>query len=303
MQGPAFPGVPQPAHPANVSPGLTQYPTPGVAGYPPSPWATSPSLGYPMGQASAAPPPQQAQPFMRVPGPSALGAPPLNPLGAVGNAGGVSLAPVSGVGAPPASGGPHPLPSMPQVPLPQGFPNPFAVQGVPQQTQAQAPVPPQQQPGTTTVTGPQGYMPGLGYFGTPPTPPATALPALPATGAATFHPHGQGFAGSPPMPQAMPQQVPQGPRQGTPQGEAQNSPFWFQLAWQLVQTPAVREALGDRHQALVEGDERLRTLHAATSCLSSPDLQAAFKALTSGQMQQQRFTELFAGALRAVVSR
>jgi hypothetical protein len=75
------------------------------------------------------------------------------------------------------------------------------------------------------------------------------------------------------------------------------NPFWVQLAWQLVQTPAVKQALGDRFAELVEGKARLATLQAGARALQAPDLQNAFRALTTGGLDQNRFTGLFAEAL------
>jgi hypothetical protein len=139
-----------------------------------------------------------------------------------------------------------------------------------------------------------GYLPGLGYFpppgneqggglAAPPfpgsAPPPTAFPVLPGGI--------QGMAAPPPTP----------PRaQGQP-GPAPN-PFWLQLAWQLVQTPAVRQVLGDSAQLLLESEDRMRALQIAAGCLTGLELQAAFKALTSGQLEQTRFTELFANQVR-----
>lgn len=309
--GPAAPGaqnvpvVPSPAVPGGVAPNLTQYPAAPFTGYPPP--------GFPQ-------PAQSTYPgYFRVPGPQALGPQPggaAAPAGAGGVAG-VSMAPVGTVVPPASPGGPHPLPSLPQVPLPQGFPNPFSLQQVtqaaPDASQAQ------QGPGTTTVTGPMGYHPGLGYFPQPGAeagaPSPTAFPVLPGNiQAAAFQPQQgapqgfapQGFAPQGFAPQAPPPQgwgspgfapAPQGPPTTAPQQQAPN-PFWLQLAWQLTQTPAVRQALGEAYQPLLEGEARMRALQLAAGCLASQDLQAAFKALTGGQLEQTRFTELFAQSLR-----
>lgn len=201
------------------------------------------------------------------------------------------MTPVPGVAAPAATGGPHPLPNPPQFPLPQGFPNPFAVQQVtlaaqtppvptqtgqfrpyPQMGQAQLP-PAGPAAGMTLTTGPQGFMPGLGYFGMP-------------TGQSP-----QGVAPAPPpvVPAAHP-----GPS-GAP------NPFWLNLAWQLVQTPAARQALGARAEPLITGDERLRTLGVALTCLAGPDVQEAFRGLSAGNLDQARFIEAFAEKLKAAL--
>ncbi|HWI53807.1 MAG TPA: hypothetical protein VNT01_16840 [Symbiobacteriaceae bacterium] len=277
---PGVPQVPGPAMPGGVAPNLTQYPAAPYTGYAPQ--------GFP-------PPPQSGTypGYFRVPGPSALGPAPGAPgdQTAVGGVGGVSMAPISTVAPPAGPGGPHPLPGMPQVPLPQGFPNPFSLQQV-----TQAP-PPQQQapPGQTTVTGPMGYHPGLGFF-TPPSgqgagaPPPTAFPVLP---------------GGMPFPAQQTQPAQQAPPPAPPQGQAQQTPnpFWLQLAWQLAQTPAVQQALGDSAQLLLESEDRMRTLQIAAGCLAGNELQAAFKALTSGQLEQTRFTELFAQSVRQALGR
>jgi len=260
------PQVPNPAAPGLVAPNLTQYPAAPFTGYPPPGFPQPPQNGTYPG-------------YFRVPGPAALGPQPGGPAAPAGAAGvpGVSMAPVSTVALPAGPGGPHPLIPMPQVPLPQGFPNPFNIQQV--APNAPAPQQPPQAPGATTVTGPMGYLPGLGYFPPPDaaaaaTPP-TAFPVLP---------------GAAPV-QAPPQAPP--PQQAPPQAPAPN-PFWLQLAWQLSHTPAVRDVLGESFQVLLESEDRMKTLQIAAGCLAGPELQAAFKALTAGQLEQTRFTELFA---------
>lgn len=273
---PGVPQVPGPAIPGGVAPNLTQYPAAPYTGYPPP--------GFP-------PPPQSGTypGYFRVPGPSALGPAPGGPGDQTGTAGvgGVSMAPVSTVAPPAGPGGPHPLPGMPQVPLPQGFPNPFSLQ---QLTQAPPPPPQLQQApqGQTTVTGPMGYHPGLGYF-TPPgaqgpgAPPPSAFPVLPGN--------------------IQTQAPPPAPPQAQSQAQPAPNPFWLQLAWQLAQTPAVRQALGDSAQLLLESEDRMRTLQIAAECLAGNELQAAFRALTSGQLEQTRFTELFARSVRQALQR
>lgn len=256
--------------------------------------ATSPSLGG-LGGGSPGPYPQAYFPnggppsIAPMPGPAALG--PGRSQGSMGTGGvaGVGINPVSVVTPPAATGGPHPLPSLPSLPLPDGFPNPF---DLPNQSGwagawASSGLPPMS-PGTTTVIGPKGYLPGLGQFGT------------------------QGQGGQPGMPQSLPPGMPQGvpqaaaqatqpqPGQATQPGAQnrhQSSPFWMALAWQLVNTPAARSALGDRLKRLMEGNDRMRTIQVATALLLSPDMQNAFRALSTGAMQQTPFTALFAQRL------
>jgi hypothetical protein len=270
---------------------------------------------------------------MRVPGPAALNAPPQMPMQGApspgGGVAGVSMAPVTQIAPPAGPGGPHQLPQLPQVPLPQGFPNPFSFQ----QMQQAPPQPAPQAPGVVQVTGPAGYLPGLGYFGSPAAPgqpylpgPAAGTPAPPvqaAVDALLAAPSYQGQPGpaSPPPPTAFPvlpgsmqagplpppvtqpvtppapQYAPQFAPQVAPQAAPPPNPFWLQLAWQLMQTPAVRTALGDRYEQLTEGEERLRFLQTAAACLAGQELQGAFKALTTGGLDQTRFTTLFADHL------
>lgn len=281
----AVPTVPGLAMPGGVLPGLTQAPA-------------APMTGFPPPQGYAQPQQQGTYPgYFRVPGPTALGPAPGGPATPMGTGGvaGVSMAPISTVAPPAGPGGPHSLPPLPQVPLPQGFPNPFSVQAVGQAPAQPSGAPPQQQPGVVSVTGPMGYMPGLGYF-----PPPGAEPA---------DPNAPSFQGAAPPPTAFPVlpggiqgTAPQAPPPAPPRAPGQTqpgpNPFWLQLAWQLVQTPAVRQVLGDSAQLLVESEDRMRALQVAASALATPELQAAFKALTSGQMEQTRFTELFANRLR-----
>jgi hypothetical protein len=298
------------------SPSLSQYPA-ASAGYVPPTYAGSP------------------QPYARVPGPAALTAPPQLPQSGQPASGvaGVSMAPVAAISPPAGPGGPHQLPSLPQVPLPQGFPNPFQLQAVAQQ-QPPAPgwpsaaptAPPGQGPGVVTVTGPAGYLPGLGYFGNQPAPgqppipgPAAGSPPAPVQEAASYlgaappptafpvlpgaipQQAAQALPQPAPFPQqaaqALPQPAPFQPQAPAPQQPAPPNPFWLQLAWQLIQTPPVRSALGDRFQQLTEGEDRFRFLSAAAACLAGPDLQAAFKAMTAGSLDQSRFITLFADHL------
>lgn len=256
------PQVPAPGFPPGVAPSITQMPAAPMTGFPP---------------------------IFRTPGPTALGPAPTGQTGPQIGVPGVAMAPVNGLTPPAATGGPHPLPGLPTVPLPQGFPNPFTVQQVVPQNQAPSTLP--QAPGTTTVTGPAGYMPGLGYFGAPA---PTSFPVLPGA-----IPQGQAAPAPGPAPLA-PAPAAASPAPPPPQA-AQPHPFWVNLAWQLLQTPAVAEALGEQFRPLVEGDERQRTLQAAVACLAGQELQTAFRALTSGQLLQTRFTELFAESLKAML--
>jgi hypothetical protein len=349
-QAPGVPFVPGPTYPSGVTPNWTQFPASPYTGYPPPGFPAPPGMGAGPQASFPAQPGYPAQgfgptypgnqPFMRVPGPATLGPGPQGSTAAgnnVGGVAGVSMAPITTVAPPAGTGGPHPLPSLPQVPLPQGFPNPFAIQQAPvgpQQGQSQpgGPAPqgaPPGVPGLTTVTGPVGYLPGLGYFGTPNGPGAAplpgpfggaypALPQQPAQGAQTAPPptafpvlpgaiHQQSPQPQYAFPQnaqpqyAMPQPRPQGavpPAQPQPQqAAAQPNPFWLQLAWQLVQTPAVKSVLGDRADRFVEGEGRLPALQIAASCLAGPELQQALKGMTSGGLDQNRFIALFAEVL------
>lgn len=105
-------------------------------------------------------------PILPVPGPALLGA-----AGVQGGRGtpvpGVATVPVTAVAPPALPGGPHPLPTPPPCPLPWGFPNPFAIRAalvVPAQPAPGAVPLAQSAPGTIAVTGPSGYLPGIGYF-------------------------------------------------------------------------------------------------------------------------------------------
>lgn len=325
--GAPIPGVAHvggPAYPGGVTPNLTQYPTAPMTGFPPQGFpaqqmapmpyqpttGVAPSATYP--GAGAAIPGGQAPLYSQVPGPATLGPAPM--AGAPGGVPGVSMAPVSSMQPPASPGGPHPLPPMPQVPLPQGFPNPFAMQQLQAQPQpmGQGPVP--QGGGQTTITGPQGYLPGIGHFGNGGIPgPATAPTAGPvqAPAQAPYYagmPQARAPVGFPPMP--MPQQLqPQAPApQATPvpaqapgAGQQQQSPFFLHLAWQLAHTPAVKSAIGEKHQSLLADDRRGQTLQVAVQCLQSPEIQNAFRALSNGSLDQTRFTESFAGALRGAL--
>lgn len=243
----------------------------------PSPWLTQPSLALPpSGTYGPVPyPAGQPVPIMPTPGPAALG--PANPAGSMGALGtggvaGVNIAPIAGVAAPAATGGPHALPPLPACPLPQGFPNPFQLQqaGGPAQ-----PAPPMGGPGSTTVTGPQGHLPGIGYFGSP------GIPG-PLTG--------------PPPGGATPFAIPQ----PAPQPAPSVAPFWAALAWQLLSNPNVHAAMGDRLQGLLQGPERMRLIQMAGEALMSPELQAAFRDLSSGG-QQGPFLRLFTDQMRALI--
>ncbi len=337
---PGVPGVAAANHPPGVSPSLTQHPTAPINPYPatgapplagagqqPGAMATYPATqGQPMGGGppGIAPqtgnyaantirpaPPGTALPrpsFMPVPGPATLG-PAQSGTGSPGGVAGVSMAPLTAVQPPAATGGPHPLPALPQVPLPQGFPNPFQIQQL-------IPAPPAQvqpgAPGTQTITGPQGYHPGLGYFGSPFSPGPNTGNGQPLPVPSTAFPH---VPGAPkPAASAAPPPVAAAPQPGTPSEPAaapasgtaaspgqQTGPFWLQLAWQLVRTPAVRAALGDRYQALVESEDRRRTLQIGATVLSGHGMQQAFRAVASGSLDQSRFTQLFANELRSAL--
>ncbi len=251
-------GVAPPSRPPGVAPSLTQTPAPPPGTYPPSPNPFAPNV-------------------YQTPGPATLGsAPPMG--GAPGGVAGVSMAQVPGVTPPAGNGGPHALPNLPQMPLPQGFPNPFQVQALqPGPASAPGAVPPLQ-PGTVTTTGPQGYMPGIGYVGSPGGQPGPA-PQAP-----------QAYQAPPPQPalQAPPQAAPPAQRPAEPH------PFWQQLAWQLAHSPLVKQALGDPITALLDGPERLRVLAMAATCLTAEEMQAAFRALSNGALDQNRFIESFA---------
>lgn len=211
-----------------------------------------------------------------MPGPAALGPGPMQGSMGTGGVAGVGIHPVTALVPPVATGGPHPLPALPACPLPQGFPNPFDLQNLGRGAGVEGGGQGPGRPGTTTVTGPQGYLPGLGYFGS--NGPQSGLPG----------------------PQSAPARPPAQRAQAAPQASPP-SPFWPALAWQLVNTPAVRSALGGRLATLMEGDARLRTIQVATALLLSPDLQNAFRAVSSGSLQQTPFTALFADRLRGAL--
>jgi hypothetical protein len=345
---PGISHVGTPVNPPGVMPNLTQYPAapitnnppPGYpsAGYQPTGYQPTgyqptgyqptgyPPTGYqPTGYQPAGYPPTyqsapgaQTPPLARVPGPYALGTAPDVTVGGRSGVPGVSLAPVVPVSPPMTTGGPHPLPSMPPVPLPAGFPNPFALQQL--QAGQQPQTTPSPVPGTQYATGPQGYLPGLGYFGSPGTgalpgvPGPLAAPAFQPMAGGSPNPWGQPTA---PMPaafpvlpgaypfaapqallaQVVPSPQPEGPSQ--PASVAQINPFWLQLSFQMIQTPAVRAALGDRFQSLLEGDNRGRLTAIGAGYLAGPELQAAFRGLQDRTVDQSKFTELFAAALKS----
>jgi hypothetical protein len=378
--GAAVPGIPSVGglnYPPGVNPSLTQYPTAPPAGYPQPGFPAQAPYMMPQGGPPAPGtyqgyPAPSAPAVTRMPGPAMLGPSPMGGTApGTGGVPGVSMGPVSGVSPPAATGGPHALPGLPQMPLPQGFPNPFEVRGLgPGGPQGQAQTPPMPAPGVQSMTGPQGYLPGLGYFGQPsgqgqpgyPGPAPAQLPAyggppqvpampgrMPMPPGAPFFPQQQAPQGYPQAPQGYPQapqgylqspqgypQAPQGyppPPQGYPQAPqgypqppqgfpfppqpvaqpaaqppAQTAsqgiahPFWLQLAWQLIQAPAVKAALGDHLDSLLKEDSRPRTLQVAAAALAGGDMQSAFRAMTGGQMEQTRFTELFADKLKAALS-
>lgn len=113
-------------------------------------------------------------PIRPAPGPTALG--PGRPQGSLGTGvAGVGIDPVATVALPPAAGGPHPLPKLPPLPVPQGFPDPIR-SPLPSAQPPAAGGPPPFSPGTTTIIGPRGYMPGIGNLG-PPEVPAAPQPS------------------------------------------------------------------------------------------------------------------------------
>lgn len=283
----AVPPVPTPARPTGVTPNMTQYPT-----VPVNPFQMAPYGTYSGAQSPFMPSP--APSVFPTPGPSGFGPAPgagAAGLGTGGGVGGVSMVPVTGVVPPAVTGGPHPLPGLPQLPLPQGFPNPFALQQV-----TPGPAPQQAAPsylGTVLSTGPQGYMPGLGYFGAQP-----GVPSMQAAPGPSFQ--GPSFQ-VPPPPAFAP--APQAPVYTRPQPQPQPQPqpadsFWQNLAWQLLQTPVVRSMMGDRFAALVEGQDRMLTLQIASACLTTEELQKSFRLLTSGSMDQSRFIETFTDSVK-----
>lgn len=270
--GVPVPGVTQPPRPAGVVPGITQAPAAPMAGFP----AGAAPQTAPPGTYPSAPNPF-APPVYQTPGPATLGSAPS--AGGAGGVAGVAMAPITGVTPPAGTGGPHPLPGLPQMPLPQGFPNPFQHPQVPLSA---APPPgglPPLTPGSITTTGPQGYMPGIGSFGAPGGMPGPAP-------APQVH--------LPPMPAAF-QAPPQAPQAARP---ADPHPFWQQLAWQLTHAPQVRAALGDAVAALVEGPDRMKVLQLAASCLTADELQAAFRALSAGTLDQTGFIANFAASFQ-----
>lgn len=143
----------------------------------------------------------------------------------------------------------------------------------------------------------------------PSTPSPTAFPVLPAeTPAPRQAPTAIPIQGASPETAVRPETeepaaAPAPPAVRAPDVTAETSPillnpFWFQLGWQLLQTPAARAALGDQFQRLTEGESRMRLLRAAATCLAGPDLQTAFQSLAARTIDQTRFTELFADALK-----
>jgi hypothetical protein len=285
---------------------MNQYATTPMPGYQPPGYSQpymEPSLSYPSPTYQGAPAPG----VFRTPGPATLNTNPGAMGPGPGGVAGVSMAPVTGVVLPASTGGPHALPPLPQVPLPQGFPNPMAVQ------QLQPSYPGQEVPsgqsGTTTTTGPQGFFPGIGNVGPGMPGPAAggmqgshpAMPQMPqmewAVPAAAPQQYQQPYQ-QPYAPQSYAQPQPQPQPQRQPQAQPQQNPFWLQLAWQLVQTPAVRNALAKDWERLVTGVDRARTLQNAVALLNTQESQQAFKSLTNGSLDQQSFTEGFASALR-----
>jgi hypothetical protein len=159
---------------------------------------------------------------------------------------------------------------------------------------------------------PAGGFPGGGVpmGGFPGGPPGGGFAAGPAPagfqgGAAPFGgfpggPAPTGFQGGAPAP-VVAADV---PASTAPQTErAQPGPFWLHLGWQLLQTPAVRAALGDLFDQLVYGENRLATVKAAAGALTNHELQLAFQRVTAGEMEQSAFTQLFALRLKEALGR
>lgn len=287
--GAPVPGVPFPSRPAGVAPGITQSPAAPVSAFPAG-GGTQPNPFGTYGQPLANP---FAPPVYQTPGPATLG----SNQPSAGGVAGVSMAQVPGVTAPSTGGGPHQLPGLPQMPLPQGFPNPFQVQQLPvgqgQNPGSIAPL----TPGSVTTTGPQGYMPGIGQFGSPggqPAPGPAPQGQLPPPQAM---PSAQAMPAPPVSMPAMPAGMSQATQPG-PQRQGEPHPFWQQLAWQLTHSPLVKEALGDGVSRLVEGPERMRVLGLAAACLTGEELQAAFRSLSAGTLDQRRFIESFANSFK-----
>lgn len=105
-------------------------------------------------------------PILPAPGPAALG--PARVQGGRGTGvPGVAIPPVTAVAPPARPGGPHPLPGLPPCPLPEGFPNPFMIRAALVATPPRSSGTDSQQAapaGTFTVTGPAGYLPGIGHL-------------------------------------------------------------------------------------------------------------------------------------------
>jgi len=237
------PMVPTPVPPQGVFPSVTQSPAAspgwwtGRYSYPQlQPYVAGPQGTY-AGVVPAGASTQGTTAPASAPGGNAQG------TGSTGVAG-VTMTAVQHVNPPAPAGGPHPLPPPPQLPVPQGFPNPFEVKqvmvGPPATT---GPLP----PGSSAVTGPMGYHPGLGSF-----------------------------AGA--------------------------SPFWLHLAWQLIQSPEVRRALGKQVEKLLTDELRHKTLSLAVGCLLEREVQEAFRSLAAGVLQQSRFLDLFAQRLKSALA-
>ena len=128
---PSVAGVPAPPRPAGVTPQYTGFQIPGH--HPAMPFAPG---------------------VLPTPGPSTFGSPSVG--AGAGGVQGVSVTPVSSVTPPQSGGGPHVLPPMPQMPLPEGFPNPFGIQQLqfaPQGSGGQ----PSLHPGTVTTNRSSGW--------------------------------------------------------------------------------------------------------------------------------------------------
>lgn len=235
-----------PGRPAGVTPSITGMSAPGIA---------------PFTANFAAPGPGGA-PFQN---------PAVNPLqrNLASAIPGVGMTPVSEVSPPPVLGGPHPLPPAPSVPLPAGFPNPFAISQlqIPATGAVPQPAPPQAgpnagqnpynlppmgggSPAVQTVTGPQGNLPGLGNFGSGGintlTPGGQALPP-PLPGPMPSFPGFPGaFPGSAPtgMMGAAPPAYPGAPQPGFPGAPQPGFPGAPQAAYPGMPAPQGMPGMG-----------------------------------------------------------
>jgi hypothetical protein len=270
---PPIQGVPMPGHPAGVSPNLTQYPTAPPGGF------NGPTIQVVPGPATVAP-----------------GGGPLGPGGVAG----VQMAPVSSVAPPVVTGGPHPLPPFPSFPVPQGFPNPFAAVGGPQ---GGAPGWPAETPyglgavpqGMQSMTGPQGFFPGIGWVGIPggamppgggpplAVPPGAAYPMTAPTAAAFPYPGASGpvsLGGHIPGAPGIGGPAPVGTVPLPPPGTLQSSVPVTLGAQPPAEEPLVQAAGAAFPTAPVEtGEPGPFWLHLGWQLLQTPAVRAAFGSL------------------------